>query len=111
MENIRNNSKKYWRDKMKKLLLAILLFSACGKEVDKEVKVVDKFKTEAYTETYIMPMYIGKVVRFVPRVKHIPEKYYLKVEWVEIKTKEVEINIDEFESTKLGDTKIIKIEE
>lgn len=40
---------------MKKLLMVILLFSACGKEVDKEVKVVNKFKTEAYTETYMMP--------------------------------------------------------
>ena len=33
---------------MKKLLIALLLFSACGKEVEKEVKVIDKFKTEAY---------------------------------------------------------------
>ena len=96
---------------MKKLLIALLLFSACGKEVEKEVKVIDKFKTEAYTKTYTTYQFFGKSMMPVIMTKYVPKKYYLKVEWIEVKTKEIEINEDEFESTKLGDTKIIKVKE
>ncbi|PGH21768.1 hypothetical protein RN96_00610 [Fusobacterium polymorphum] len=96
---------------MKKLLIALLLFSACGKEVEKEVKVIDKFKTEAYTRIYATYQLFGKNRIPVIRSEYVPKKYYLKVEWIEVKTKEIEINADEFESTKLGDIKIIKVEE
>lgn len=96
---------------MKKLLIALLLFSACGKEVEKEVKVIDKFKTEAYTKTYTTYQFFGKSMIPIIRTEYVPKKYYLKVEWIEVKTKEIEIDSGDFESTKLGDTKIIKVKE
>ena len=96
---------------MKKLLIALLLFSACGKEVEKEVKVIDKFKTEAYTRIYTTYQLFGKNRIPVIRTQYVPKKYYLKVEWIEVKTKEIEIDSGDFESTKLGDTKVIKVKE
>lgn len=96
---------------MKKLLIALLLFSACGKEVSKEVRVIEKTKTEAYIRSYTTYQLFGKIIMPIVRTEYVPEKYYLKVEWIEVKNKEIKVKENEFENIKVGDIKVIKIKE
>lgn len=99
---------------MKKLItlfLVLLLVSCKEKEMEKiEGTVIDKEYIPARTSIILMPYSTGKTTRLVPMPIFHSAEHRLKIEYTRKKLKNIEVNPTEYESTKIGDLKIIEVE-
>ena len=100
---------------MKKLLLTgfcILGLFGCSEPeyIERTGVVIDKKYFPEKTETYTVPVWVGKTVVQQLRTRTIPEKYILRVSYTVKKDTEIEVSEDEYIKTLLGSTKIFKEE-
>lgn len=100
---------------MKKFLLinfCVLCLFGCSepKYIEHKGVVIDKKYFPKKTETYTVPVWIGKTVIQQIRTRTIPEKYILRVSYTIKKDIEVDVSEDEYIKALLGSTKIFKEE-